>query len=86
MLWKGSVSVEVLANRPKLWENCPFPQSFHTRKLGEFSVFYAVMPETSPLANIVSEMNMVKIGTQVPHLSSLSIFLKISILDVLTGF
>ena len=24
---------------PKLFENCSFPQNFHTRKLGEISVF-----------------------------------------------
>ena len=27
----------------KLCENCAFPQKFHTRKLGEITVFYAVM-------------------------------------------
>ena len=26
----------------KLWGNCAFPQNFHTRKLGEITVFYAV--------------------------------------------
>ena len=30
------------ANRPKLWGNCAFPQNFHTRKLGEITVFFAV--------------------------------------------
>ena len=29
--------------RPKLCGNCAFPQNFHTRELGEISVFYAVM-------------------------------------------
>ena len=30
------------AIRPKLWGNCAFPQNFHTMKLGEITVFYAV--------------------------------------------
>ena len=28
--------------RPKLCENRAFPQNFHTRKLGEITIFYAV--------------------------------------------
>ena len=28
-------------NSPKLWRNC-FPQNFHTRKLGEITVFYVL--------------------------------------------
>ena len=32
---------QFLANRTKLYGNCDFPQNFHTRKLGEISVFYA---------------------------------------------
>ena len=28
--------------RPKLCENCAFPQNFHIRKLGEIRAFYAV--------------------------------------------
>ena len=27
---------------PKLCRNCAFPQNFHTRKLGEITIFYAV--------------------------------------------
>ena len=30
------------ANRPKLCGNCAFAQNFHTRKLGEITVFFAV--------------------------------------------
>ena len=45
MFWKGAVSVELLANRPKIYGNCAFPQTFHTRKLGEFIVFMQCMPE-----------------------------------------
>ena len=30
------------ANRPKLCGNCAFPQSFHTRKLDEITVFFVV--------------------------------------------
>ena len=28
--------------RVKLWGNCSFPQNFHTSKLGEITVFFAV--------------------------------------------
>ena len=42
ILWKRTVFVEFRANRPKLCENCAFLQNFHTRKLGEISVSYAV--------------------------------------------
>ena len=31
-----------LANCPKLCRNCAFPQNFHTRKLGEITVFFTV--------------------------------------------
>ena len=34
--------IKFRANRPKLCGNCAFPQSFHTRKLGEITAFYAV--------------------------------------------
>ena len=30
------------ANHPKLCGNCAFPQNFHTRKLGEITVFFSV--------------------------------------------
>ena len=36
-------SFRIVSNRPKLCGNCAFPQIFHTRKLGENTVFYAVM-------------------------------------------
>ena len=29
-----------------LWGNCAFPQSLHTRKLGEITVFYSYFCET----------------------------------------
>ena len=32
-------------NRPKLCGNCAFPQNFHTRKLGEITVFFSVIFE-----------------------------------------
>ena len=41
--WKRTASVKSLANHSKLCRNCAFPQNFHTRKLGEILVFYAVM-------------------------------------------
>ena len=42
ILWKGTVSSEFRAIRPKLCGNCAFPQNFHTAELGEITVFYAV--------------------------------------------
>ena len=39
---ENAISVEFWAKRSKLWENCAFPQNFHTRKLGEITAFYAV--------------------------------------------
>ena len=47
ILWNGTVSVEFRKNYTELWGYFDFPQNFHTRKLGEITVFYAV-------ANIVS--------------------------------
>ena len=32
----------IFAFRPKLCENFSFPKNFHTKKLGEISVFYTV--------------------------------------------
>ena len=44
--WSADViSTSIKTNRaicPKLCGNCPFPQNFHTRKLGEITVFYAL--------------------------------------------
>ena len=42
ILWKGTISAQFWAIPPKLYGNCAFPQNFHTRKLGEITVFYAV--------------------------------------------
>ena len=42
-LWRGTVSAGFGAIRPKLCGNCAFPQTFHTRKLGEITVIYAVL-------------------------------------------
>ena len=42
ILWKGTVYAKFRANHPKLSRNCAFPQNFHTRKLGEITVFFAV--------------------------------------------
>ena len=42
ILWKGIVSAEFRANRPKLYGNCVFPQNLYNRKLGKITVFYAV--------------------------------------------
>ena len=43
ILRKGRVSAEFRANRPELCGNCAFPQNFHTKKLGQISIFYAVI-------------------------------------------
>ena len=45
LVWKflgKAVSAEFWAVRAKLWGNCVFPQTFHTRKLGQISVYYAI--------------------------------------------
>ena len=39
--WNGP-QINFEANRPKLCGNCTFPQNFHTKKLGEITVFFAV--------------------------------------------
>ena len=43
ILQKGTVSAEFRAIRPKLCGNCAYPQNFHTKKLGEIAVFYALV-------------------------------------------
>ena len=42
ILQKCTVSAELRASRSKLCGNCTLPQNFHTRKLGEITVFYVV--------------------------------------------
>ena len=42
-LWKGTVSAEFRANRPKLYRNSMFLQNIHSKKLGAISVFYAML-------------------------------------------
>ena len=43
ILWNGSFRI-VSGDSPENWPdsrgNCAFPQTFHTRKLGEITVFY----------------------------------------------
>ena len=43
ILWKATVSAKFRANHSKLCGNYVFPQNFHTRKLGEITVFFAVL-------------------------------------------
>ena len=43
ILWKGTVSAQFEAIRPKLCGNCALPQNFHTTKLGKTTVFLAVI-------------------------------------------
>ena len=54
-MWKVTVSVEFRANRLKLCGSCPFPQKFHTRKLGEIAVIYAVKADEEHPEIIVVE-------------------------------
>ena len=42
ILWKGAVSAQFRANRPKLCGNCAFPQNFQIRKLGQIMAFFTV--------------------------------------------
>ena len=45
LVWKfcGNAQCSMFnGNRPKLFGNCVFPQSFHARKLGKYLVFYVV--------------------------------------------
>ena len=41
---------EFRENQRKLYGNCAFPQIFHTRKLGEITVFYAVQARIKMLS------------------------------------
>ena len=43
ILWKGTVSAEFPAIRLKLCRDCVFLQNFYTSKLGEITVFNAVL-------------------------------------------
>ena len=45
LVWKFCGKAQLphsFAIRPKLCGSCAIPQNFHTRKLGEITVFYAV--------------------------------------------
>ena len=42
VLWERPVFVEFQTIHSKLHRNCAFPKSFHSRKLGETTLFYAV--------------------------------------------
>ena len=41
LVWKSSFHI-VLCESREIMRNCAFPQNFHTRKLGEITLFYAV--------------------------------------------
>ena len=45
ILWKGKVSAQFRVIRSKLCGNYAFSQNFHTRKLGEITVFFVVKNE-----------------------------------------
>ena len=42
VLSKGTFFAQFWANSPKLCGKCAFPQNFHTRKVGEITLFFAV--------------------------------------------
>ena len=42
IFWKHTVFIAFLTTCPKIFENCAFPQNFHTRKLDKISVFYTL--------------------------------------------
>ena len=42
ILWKDIVSAQFRANCPKLCGNCAFSQSYHTKRLGEITVLFAI--------------------------------------------
>ena len=39
--WCGNFMERQFRQSPKLCGNCAFPQNFHTKKLGEITVFFA---------------------------------------------
>ena len=45
ILWKDTLDVLFWAFYLKLCGNCAFPPNFHSKKLGEISVFYAKIEE-----------------------------------------
>ena len=47
MLMKQTISVDFQVNCPKLCGCCEFPRNFHTRKLGEVLVFFALCSSES---------------------------------------
>ena len=51
-MWKGTVSAQFWAIRPKLCGNCAFPQNFHTGKLGEIAIIFTVMSTFSDHKNL----------------------------------
>ena len=67
ILWKDTVSSEFRANRLKLSGNCTFPQNFHTSKLGEITVFFAV-------TDIFRSVSLTKLLINLNILSPLSFF------------
>ena len=46
ILWKGTVFAQFRGIRSKLFENFAFPQNFHTKKLGQITVFLHAYLET----------------------------------------
>ena len=49
ILWNTTVSAWFRATRPKLCDNCIFPQNFHTKKSSKITVFFAVSVEIQSL-------------------------------------
>ena len=68
ILWKGTVSSEFRAIRPKLCGNYVFPQNFHTMKLGGITAFYAALVLSITLTLSVATQQSFKLYI-VPYLT-----------------
>ena len=73
IICKSTVSAEFQAIRLKLFGNCASPQNFHTRKLGEITLFFVV--NSSKLLREICECSVGLSGICCHILASL-LFLK----------
>ena len=66
LVWTFSGKTD-FENRPKLCGNCAFPQNVHTRKLGEITVFFAVL-HTVRVTRNVTKLRKEKFPPAIKHL------------------
>ena len=52
LMWRFCEKAQAI--RPKLCGDCTFPQYFHTRKLGEITVFFAVSISEFPFKKLAT--------------------------------